>query len=254
MIVQRIKWRAASAISFAALRFDSSRERFTCPICDYSGVFLDAERETGNRQHALCPRCRLLERHRLQWLAVQQLREEVDFSRLRVLHIAPEKFISKRLRSLCASYLSADLYEKGVDRREDLTQMSFPDASFDLVYCSHVLEHIRDDFAAISEVRRVLTPGGIAILPVPIVSDITVEYPAPNPHESLHVRAPGVDYFDRYKRFFGDVRVLSSAEFDARFQTYTYEDRSHWPTPTLPHRRPSFGSKHPDYVPICRAD
>ena len=132
--------------------------------------------------------------------------------------------------------------------------MSFPDSSFDLVYCSHVLEHIKDDLAAISEVRRVLTPGGIAILPVPIVSDITVEYPAPNPHESLHVRAPGVDYFDRYKRFFGDVRVLSSAEFDARFQTYTYEDRSHWPTRTLPHRRPSFGTKHPDYVPICRAD
>jgi SAM-dependent methyltransferase len=252
MIVQRLKWRAASAISFAALRFDSSRERFICPICSYSGVFLDTKRETGNRKHALCPKCRLLERHRLQWLAVQQLRTELDFSKLRVLHIAPEKFISKQLRSLCASYISADLYQKGVDRREDLTQMSFPDGSFDLVYCSHVLEHIKNDLAAISEVRRVLTTKGIAILPVPIVSDVTVEYAAPNPHESDHVRAPGVDYFDRFKPFFRDVRVISSGEFDSRYQLYTYEDRTCWPTPTLPGRMPSSGLKHPDYVPICR--
>jgi SAM-dependent methyltransferase len=252
MILQRLKWRAASAISFTTLRLDSSRERFTCPICDYRGIFLDVERETGNRQHALCPKCRLLERHRLQWLAVQRLREELDFATLRVLHIAPEKFISKQLRSLCTSYISADLYEKGVDRREDLTQMSFPDGTFDLVYCSHVLEHIKDDLAAIREVRRVLAPGGIAVLPVPILSDVTVEYQAPNPHESDHVRAPGIDYFDRYKMFFEDVQVFSSAEFDARYQLYTYEDRSCWPTPTLPHRRPSLGLKHSDYVPICR--
>jgi SAM-dependent methyltransferase len=179
--------------------------------------------------------------------------ERRDFAKLRVLHTAPEKIIGERLKSLCASYVSADLCEKGVDRQEDLTQMSFPDGSFDLVYCSHVLEHIKDDLAAISEVRRVLAPAGIALLPVPVISDTTVEYEAPNPYEFDHVRAPGVDYFDRYKRFFRDVRVLSSTEFDARYQLYTYEDRSCWPTPTLPNRRPS-GLKHPDYVPICWAE
>jgi SAM-dependent methyltransferase len=252
MIMQRVMWRTADAVSFAVLRLDSSRERFACPICDYSGVFLDVARETGKRRHALCPKCRLLERHRLQWLALQQLTKEIDFAKLRVLHVAPEKFISKQLRSLCAFYLSADLYEPGVDRREDLTQMSFPDGSFDLVYCSHVLEHIKDDLSAIREVRRVLAVGGIAILPVPILSDTTVEYPAPNPHESDHVRAPGLDYFDRFKLFFEDVRVLSSSAFDDRYQLYNYEDRSHWPTPTLPNRRPSVGTKHADYVPICR--
>jgi SAM-dependent methyltransferase len=254
MFMQRLKWRAVSAISSAALRLDSSRERFTCPVCDYSGIFLDAKSRTGIRPHAQCPKCGLMERHRLQWLAVQRLTKERDFAKLRVLHTAPEKIIGERLKSLCASYVSADLCEKGVDRQEDLTQMSFPDGSFDLVYCSHVLEHIKDDLAAISEVRRVLAPGGIALLPVPVISDTTVEYEAPNPYEFDHVRAPGVDYFDRYKRFFRDVRVLSSTEFDARYQLYTYEDRSCWPTPTLPNRRPSSGLKHPDYVPICRAE
>jgi Methyltransferase domain len=251
-LLNRLKSRAGTALSHTVLRFDFARERFACPICGYVGVFLNVTRDTGERQHALCPRCRHLERHRLQWLVVNKLQQKLDFAKLRVLHMAPERFISTRLRSSCASYVSADLYKTDADRREDLTNLSFDDGSFDLVYCSHVLEHIKDDQAAIREVRRVLAPGGIAVLPVPIVSDVTVEYAAPNPHECGHVRAPAIDYFERYKPFFSSVEVLSSADFDSRHQLYIYEDRSHWPTPTLPDRRPSPGTKHSDYVPICR--
>jgi SAM-dependent methyltransferase len=252
MILNRLKWRAGQAISFVALRLNPSRERFTCPICTYRGIFLNIEHETGDRQHARCPRCGAMERHRLQWLVVEELRKEIDFTKLRVLHMAPEKFIRTRLRARCATYLCADLHEKGVDRREDLTSLTFPDQSFDLVYCSHVLEHIKDDMAAIREIRRVLAPGGIAILPVPFISDFTVEYAEPNWHEQGHVRAPGLDYIDKYKACFGNVRVFSSGDFNRRYQIYTYEDRSRWPTRNLPNRRPSPGIKHPDYVPVCR--
>jgi SAM-dependent methyltransferase len=253
MLLDRLKSRAGTALSHTMLRLNPSRERFTCPICSYGGVFLDVDRDTGIRRHALCPRCRHLERHRLQWLVMKKLQAELDFSKLRVLHVAPEKFISTWLRSLCASYVSADLYKSDADRREDLTSLSFPDQCFDLVYCSHVLEHIKDDEAAIRQVRRVLAPGGIAILPVPIVSDVTVEYErGPNPHECGHVRAPGLDYFKRYQPFFSSVQVLSSADFQPCYQLYIYEDRSHWPTPTLPERRASAGTRHCDYVPVCR--
>lgn len=251
-MLSRLTSRANAVLSHAMLRLDSSRERFLCPICNYRGVFLDHTRDTGRRRHAVCPRCRHLERHRLQWLVVNRLQEEVEFRPLRVLHMAPERFIRERLRAECASYVSADLYKTDADRREDLTCLSFPDNSFDLVYCSHVLEHIKDDRAALGEVQRVLASGGIAILPVPIVSDVTVEYAAPNPHECGHVRAPGLDYFERYKPYFEIIQVLSSGDFDAGHQVYIYEDRSQWPTPTLPDRRPSPGVKHPDYVPICR--
>ena len=252
IMLNRLTARAGTVLSQARLRLDSSRERFSCPICGYHGVFLDVTRDTGRRLHALCPRCRHLERHRFQWLVVNRLQEQVNFRSLRVLHMAPERFISSRLRAACASYVSADLYKTDADRREDLTCLSFPDQSFDLVYGSHVLEHIKDDLAAIREVQRVLAPGGIAILPVPIVSDVTVEYAAPNPHECGHVRAPGLDYFERYQPFFENIQVLSSGDFDGDYQVYIYEDRSHWPTPTLPDRRPSPGVKHSDYVPICR--
>jgi SAM-dependent methyltransferase len=193
-----------------------------------------------------------LERHRLQWLVVKKLREERDFGKLRVLHIAPEPFISGHLKSTSASYLSADLYNEKADCREDVTKMSFPVGSFDLVYCSHVLEHIKDDRAAISEIRRVLSPQGIAILPVPILAEITVEYSDANPHEEGHVRAPGMDYFDRFRQVFQKVDLWSSADFDPLYQLFIYEDRSRWPTPTMPNRPSSIGLKHLEYVPICR--
>ena len=45
---------------------------------------------------------------------------------------------------------------------------SIKDNSFNLIICSHVLEHIPDDNKALSEIFRVLTYGGTAILLVPI--------------------------------------------------------------------------------------
>jgi len=139
----------------------------------------------------------------------------------------------------------------GVDRREDLTHLSFPDGSFDLVYASHVLEHILDDQSAIREIRRVLSVGGVAILPVPIISNSTVEYGEPNPFEVYHVRAPGLDYFDRYKKIFGRVQIFESMSFDPKFQVWIYEDRSNLPTPRMPKRPKMIGSVHADYVPVC---
>jgi SAM-dependent methyltransferase len=252
MILGRLKEHVSSAISLGMLRLDPSREKFCCPICGYFGAFLNLRIETGIRPHARCPKCKCLERHRLQWMTVKHLQKEIAFSKLRVLHVAPEKFIQSSLRCMCASYLSTDLNGTGVDCQEDLTDLSFPANSFDLVYCSHVLEHIKDDLSAIRQIRRVLSPGGIAILPVPFISDFTIEYPEVSEHG--HVRAPGLDYIDRLRSVFRDVRVFSSDDFDQRYQLYTHEDRSCWPTPGAPYRRASFGLRHLDYVPVCRAD
>lgn len=48
-----------------------------------------------------------------------------------------------------------------------ITAMSFDNASFDCVLCSEVLEHIPDDMKAVSELRRVLKPGGVLVVTVP---------------------------------------------------------------------------------------
>jgi len=100
-------------------------------------------------------------------------------------------------------------------------------------------------------IRRVLRRRGFAVLPVPVVNVTTVEYAEPNPNEWGHVRAPGLDDFDRYERHFRRVRRYVSAEFDARFQPFLYEDRTLWPTPRYPLRQRSVGTRHNEVVPVA---
>ena len=49
-------------------------------------------------------------------------------------------------------------YEKGVGER-----LPYGDASFDIVFCCDVLEHVQDLPKVISEISRVLKPGGVFI-------------------------------------------------------------------------------------------
>lgn len=48
--------------------------------------------------------------------------------------------------------------------REDMTRLSFPDASFDVVVCKNALDHCVDAEAAMSELVRVCRPGGAVYL------------------------------------------------------------------------------------------
>jgi len=52
-------------------------------------------------------------------------------------------------------------------RQADALQLPFEDGDFDVVIVSEVLEHIPDDRAAMSEIQRVVRPGGLAAITVP---------------------------------------------------------------------------------------
>lgn len=54
------------------------------------------------------------------------------------------------------------------DRKINITDINFENNHFDFIIYSHVLEHIRDDRKAMSELFRVLKLGGEVILQVPI--------------------------------------------------------------------------------------
>jgi SAM-dependent methyltransferase len=224
---------------------------FECPLCGYQGPFRDVRPRSGLRRHARCPRCKSMERMRLQYLVLMDLMREQDFSTRSMLHFAPEAHVRPLFRDAFATYHTADLNRDDVDYRIDIQHMPFEDASYDVLYASHVLEYIRDDIGALREIHRVLKPGGLAILPVPVIAEHTVDYPEPNPHEAGgHIRAPGVDYFDRYRQVFAQVRVVSSSDYPERFQTWVYDDRTAWPD-TMPLRPTRSGERHSDYVPIC---
>jgi ubiquinone/menaquinone biosynthesis C-methylase UbiE len=50
----------------------------------------------------------------------------------------------------------------------DIQNLPLADDGFDLVVCSHVLEHVPDDRQAMKELARVLKPGGRALVLVPM--------------------------------------------------------------------------------------
>jgi SAM-dependent methyltransferase len=106
-----------------------------------------------------------------------------------------------------ARYVTADLRD-GLDLKLDIEDIDLPDESFDIVVCSHVLEHVNDR-AALSELHRILRPSGRLILMVPIIegSDTTYENPAITSWRDrklhfgggTHVRHYGRDFRDRVR-------------------------------------------------------
>jgi SAM-dependent methyltransferase len=96
-----------------------------------------------------------------------------------------------------------------VDLRLDVTALDLPDGAFDAVICSHVLEHVRDDRAAMRELRRVTAAGGCALVMVPLAldrerthEDPGITAPADREREFLqadHVRLYAPDIADRLR-------------------------------------------------------
>lgn len=177
-----------------------------CPVCTRSSQSFISSGIVP-RADACCLWCGALERHRLFWLYLERMTPTAGpKTGAKFLHIAPEGALRGRLKKMYgAGYITADLFADDVDVKMDITKIQYPADSFDYIYCSHVLEHVADDRLAMREFRRVLKPGGIAILLVPINAEKTFEDPTvTDPRERLrlfgqedHVRRYGPDYLQR---------------------------------------------------------
>jgi SAM-dependent methyltransferase len=144
------------------------------------------------------------------WLFLQRetgvLSDELD-----VLHIAPEPAIAARLRKRPnLTYVSADIEDKRSPMElMDITALPRADETFDVVICSHVLEHVDADATAMRELLRVLRPGGVAYVQVPIdhrraetYEDPSITRPEDRAREfeqDDHVRVYGRDFADRLR-------------------------------------------------------
>jgi SAM-dependent methyltransferase len=177
-----------------------------CPVCEAAFARFAVSGPDGGERRA-CPRCGSRQRHRL--LAIY-FRDRTDLFRRAqdVLHFAPEQGMGARLRAVHgAGYVSVDVDQARADVAADITDLPFADASFDVVLCVHVLEHVTDDRAAMRQLRRVLRPTGWAVIQVPIQRDVTIEDPEErDPAQRLrrfgqddHVRMYGNDFFDRLR-------------------------------------------------------
>jgi SAM-dependent methyltransferase len=185
-----------------------------CPCCE--GAF-DSFIAHRGRPYAKCPRCGSLERHRL---LVGFLSRHTDLftSQLSVLHIAPEYALQRRLRRLeNLDYRSADLDSPLAMDSVDLLDMPYPNRSFDVVLCNHVLEHVADDRLALREIRRVLAPGRCAILMSPIDEQLerTLEDPTVTDPSERHRVFGQSDHLRRYGRDFAERLTEEGFAVDA---------------------------------------
>ena len=109
-----------------------------------------------------CPGCSSHERHRFLCLVLDR-RPDIVAGQPSMLHVGPEPCIRRRLEPRVGEYLSIDLDARRAMRAMDVTALAFPDGRFDLALCSHVLDEVADRDRALSELRRVLRPGGLAL-------------------------------------------------------------------------------------------
>jgi SAM-dependent methyltransferase len=191
-----------------------------CPVCghEYSKF-----RKTGvpSREDAVCIHCGAMERTRFAWIYINRKTNFFSKSTIKMLHVAPEQCLESRFRKyLGDNYITADLLNPRVMVKMDITNIQYPDKYFDVIYCSHVLEHVPDDKKAMREFYRVLKQDGWAVLQVPVEAEKTFEDPAiVDPSERLrifgqsdHVRIYGHDFVDRLREAGFKVNVSSVSD------------------------------------------
>lgn len=200
-----------SGISLKIIGFFYRGSNVYCPINEKGyRKFLPYGR-VNPRPNALCPDTLSLERHRLMWL---YLKNKTSFftDKLKILHVAPEQCFMKHFEALHGeNYVTADIESPLAKVKMDLHDIPFEDNSFDVVFCNHVMEHVDDDIKCMSELYRVLKPGGWGIIQIPFfepIPETTFEDNSitdPKEREKVfgqddHVRLYGKDYPDRLRQ------------------------------------------------------
>jgi len=199
-----VNWQATNMLKALLRLFYYGNKRF-CPVCNRSSRKFLKFGEM-QRDNAMCIHCSSLERHRFVWLYFKKMTNLFNGVKKVFLHIAPEACFEKPLKNILGkAYITADLFSNRAMVKMDITNIQYPDESFDVIYCSHVLEHVQDDKKAIRELFRILKKDGWAIILVPIMADETFEDPAivsPSDRRKIfgqedHVRCYGPDFVHR---------------------------------------------------------
>jgi SAM-dependent methyltransferase len=186
--------------------------RAQCNVCGWQGeAFWGVE----HCESASCPVCGSIARDRfLYWCWTQRTAYQPEAV---VLETSPRlghtyrARMSERVRYLCSDF---DESAHAGQIVLDLQQIDLPDASLDVVLTPHVLEHVPDTDRALSELVRVLRPGGHVLLQVPFPQARTGRPPAPEYHGDstlVHWRF-GWDLADRARGHGFETDVLVTSE------------------------------------------
>jgi SAM-dependent methyltransferase len=193
-----------------------------CPVCGARYRRFMPYGYVESRPNALCPRCLALERHRLLWLWLTRQTDMLTAAPT-FLHIAPEVSLMRQFNKVYAGsvadrYVTADLESPLAKVKLDVQAIPFSDNTFEVIFCNHILEHVADDRLAMSEMYRVMRPGGWGVMLSPVderravtFEDDTVTDPAERTRlfgQYDHRRVYGRDYTDRLRSVGWQVEAL----------------------------------------------
>lgn len=189
-----------------------------CPCCGWhQRAFRPWDPSDESDPNTVCARCGSQSRHRMLHLFLREYLREHDIHS--IAHFAPESYLSRLINSPESSWVCHfDLTRCDVDVRADIARLPVKGATFDLIICNHVLEHIFDDVAALRELMRVLREDGCAIVTVPVNESLQETYEDPDavtPEQRLrlfgqvdHVRVYGGDVLTRLQQSGAGIECL----------------------------------------------
>lgn len=149
-------------------------EKYRCNICGHNfSRFLPYG--YVKRENAMCPGCGAIESSRTLWF---YLTNEVlgKKNKNKFLYFAPEKSILNHLKNY-----TIDLDVLDFSYLAELGSVNFAvkqGGIYDVIIFSHLLEYVNDDILVLSELKRLLRPGGFIILQtiINVAMDRTYEH------------------------------------------------------------------------------
>jgi SAM-dependent methyltransferase len=177
-----------------------------------------------------CAGCQSLERHRISRIMFERLGPQ-DFAKWSAIQFSPDPTVDP------AWFGSYELSIYGEPGGLDIQAIDRPDGAYDYVGCSHVLEHVGDDRAALGELLRITAADGLLYLafPDPLRQERTRDWGYPKPEKYGHWRVYGRDVVDRFKVYIPRQPVLLfrgqdpvSGERDGAFLLPRSAERQRW--------------------------
>ena len=176
-----------------------------CPIC-CGTVFGPGPkgRKSPNGAMPRCVGCQSLERHRIFRIMFEKLGPK-NFAAWKSIQFSPDPTVDPDW------FASHELSVYGEPGGLDIQAINRPDGTYDLVICSHVLEHVGDDRTALHELLRIVKPTGFLYLsiPDPFREEVTRDWGFPKPEKHGHWRVYGADVVQRFAAYIPDQPVLA---------------------------------------------
>ena len=168
-MIMQYKTRVQKTLKYLSSLNHPSNQGF-CPICDQKTVFV--EYGSWLRDQYKCIRCNSIPRNRALINAIQLF--VYNYKKLLIHESSPGSKSSDYLKKECQNYSCSQYFPNIAPgeiyqgfRCENLENLTFSDASFDVFITQDVFEHILHPDKAFKEIARVLKPGGMHIFTMP---------------------------------------------------------------------------------------